>query len=125
MPYLHHWRVLYAEQDKPFLAARICSNHPTIIGSPSPLITSQIPHGSVKEGDVVISKSGTQYHLGAPLPADDDCEFARSLLMGRCYKNAAQDNNPLHISHLDQVNELITDILTGQNPQSWPNEGLR
>ena len=122
MPHLHHWRVLYAEPDKPFLAARICSHHPSIIGTPSPLITSQIPHGDVREGDTIISKSGTSYHLGEPLPSEDDCEFARGLLMYRCSKNAEAEGMILSVPHFEEANEIITEMLTGKNPKSLPND---
>ena len=118
MPHLHHWRVLYAEPNKPFLAARVCTNFPAAIDRPCPRITSQIPHGDVQEGDTIISKSGTSYHLGEPLPSDDDCEFIRDLLMYRCCRNAEAAGMPLSVTHLEEANEIITEMLTGEEPSA-------
>ncbi|WP_147820167.1 hypothetical protein [Salidesulfovibrio onnuriiensis] len=116
MPHLHHWRVLYAEPQKPFLAARVCTSFPSAVDNPCPRITSQIPHGDVQEGDTIISKSGTSYHLGEPLPSDDDCEFARGLLLQRCGKNAEAEGRILSVYQLEEACKLITEILTGEEP---------
>ena len=66
---LENWRVLYSA-GTPFLAALDVSGHPFI--AHGPIITSPIVSGEPKQGETVVTKSGTNYTLGAELSEDDD-----------------------------------------------------
>ena len=111
MATLKYWRVLYAD-NKPMLAALEVYGHPYITSGP--IITSTIMQGDFETGETVISKSGTNYTLDTPLDSNDDCEFARPLLIERVSKNFIKNNKMLKLGQLDQLNSLIDKMLTGE-----------
>jgi hypothetical protein len=111
MAILNKWRVLYAN-NKPFLAALDVSGHMHIpLG---PIITSVIVEGDVVECGTVKTASGTVYHLQKPLPEDQDCEFARNLLIERVSRNFAKQGKMLKLEQLEELFTLIDRILSGE-----------
>lgn len=108
MPTIDNWRVLYAN-DKPFLAAIDVRGHPYIASGP--IITSEIMDGEAAEGNVVRTKSGTEYTLGVPLPEDEDCEFARGLLIQRVSQNLNAQGQTLRLDQLEKLMPVIDEIL--------------
>lgn len=108
MPKIDNWRVLYAN-DKPFLAAIDVRGHPYIASGP--IITSEIWDGEAAEGKVVRTKSGTEYTLGTPLPEDEDCEFARGLLIQRVSQNLNAQGQTLRLDQLEKLMPIIDEIL--------------
>ena len=119
MPKIDNWRVLYAN-NKPFLAAINVQGHPYI--SSGPIITSEIMTGEAIEGAVVQTKSGTLYTLGTPLPEDEDCEFARGLLVERVGQNLAKQGQTLQLDQLEKVMLMIDEVLETNKPRSSGNE---
>ncbi|MDO9582187.1 MAG: hypothetical protein Q7J24_03595 [Desulfomicrobium sp.] len=108
---LENWRVLYSA-GTPFLAALDVSGHPFI--AHGPIITSPIVCGEPKQGETVVTKSGTNYLLGTELPKDDDCEFARPYLIERVSRNLAKAGQYLKLQQLDELNALIDRVLAGE-----------
>jgi hypothetical protein len=111
MAILNNWRLLYAS-NKPFLAALEVSGH--IYIPHGPIITSVIVEGDVVAGGTVKTASGTVYHLQEPLSEDEDCEFARNLLIERVSKNFAKQGTMLKLEQLDELFTLIDQILSGE-----------
>lgn len=109
--FLDNWRVLYAA-GKPFLAALDVSGHPLI--AHGPIITSPIVSGEPKQGETVVTKSGTNYTLGTELPKNNDCEFARPYLIERVSRNFAKVGQSLKLQQLDELNALIDRVLAGE-----------
>jgi hypothetical protein len=108
---LENWRVLYSA-GMPFLAALDVFGHPHI--AHGPIITSVIVSGEARIGETVITKSGTNYVLGAELPKDDNCDFARPYLIERVSRNFAKQGKSLKLDQLDELNALINRILAGE-----------
>ena len=108
MAFLDRWRVLQAD-GKPFLAALVVRGHPTIHNGP--IITSTVAAGEVAPGNTVRTKSGTSYTLGAPLPEDEDCEFARGLLFERVSINLERCGRSMRLEDMGQINQLIDEVL--------------
>ena len=111
MAILNNWRLLYAS-NKPFLAAREVSGHMYI--PHGPIITSVIVEGDAVESGTVKTASGSVYHLEKPLPEDEDCEFARNLLVERVSRNFAKQGKMLKLEQLDELFILIDRILSGE-----------
>ena len=70
--------------------------------------------GDFEAGGTVISKSGTNYIFDTPFDDDDDCEFARPLLIERVSRDFVKNNTMLKIGQLDQLNSLIDKMLTSE-----------
>lgn len=111
MAILNNWRVLYAS-NKPFLAALDVSEHMHI--PHGPIITSVVVEGEAVEGGTVKTASGTVYHLQKALPEDQDCEFARNLLVERVSRNLAKQGKMLKLEQLGELFTLIDRILAGE-----------
>ena len=111
MAILNNWCVL-CSGGKYFFAARDVSEHPLI--PHGPIITSVIVDGKVGEGEIVKTQSGTIYKLGTPLPADDDCEFAKPLLVERVGRYFAKNDSALSLQQLEQLLALIDKVLSSR-----------
>jgi len=111
MAKLNRWRVLYIS-DKPFLTAVDVKGHPYI--PTGPILTSQVVLGDLVQGGIVQTKTGTTYELEEPLPQDEDCEFARALLVERVSRNFNKQGKVLTLSQLEQLFQIIDKILTNQ-----------
>lgn len=118
MPKIDNWRVLYAN-DSPFLAAIDVRGHPYVASGP--IITSEIVEGEAIEGNVVRTKSGTEYTLGTPLPEDEDCEFARGLLIQRASQNLNAQGQTLRLDQLEELMPIIDEVLN-RRQRTMPTE---
>lgn len=108
MPTIDNWRVI-SIGDKQILVALDVEDHPYI--EHGPIITSVIVSGKFETGEIVITKSGTRYMLGAKLQPDLDCEFARPYLIVRASKNLQKCGQNLKLEQLDELNRIIDKIL--------------
>lgn len=111
MAKLKYWRVLHVD-NKAILAALEVTGHPYI--ESGPIITSPIVEGHFAVGETVISKSGTNYTLDTPLDDNDDCEFARALLISKVSANFIKKNKMLEFEQLENLNSVIDIVLTGK-----------
>lgn len=111
MAILNNWCVL-CSGGKYFFAARDVAEHPLI--PHGPIITSVIVDGKISEGEIVQTQSGTIYKLGAPLPVDDDCEFAKPLLVERAARYFAKHNSALSLEQLEKLLDLIDKVLSSR-----------
>jgi len=110
MATLNNWRVLYANQ-KPFLTAIDVCGHRYI--PHGPIITSEIVAGELVQGGTIQTKSGSIYTLETPLSSDDDCEFARGLLIERVSRSLEKQGRMLKFEDLEKLNSIIDRVLAG------------
>ncbi len=108
MAKIDNWRVI-SIGDKQILVALDVEGHPFI--EHGPIITSVIVSGKFETGEIVITKSGTNYMLGTKLPADQDCEFARPYLIARASRNLQKYGQNLKLEQLDELNRVIDKVL--------------
>lgn len=111
MAILNNWCVLCSD-GKYFFAARDVAEH-TLIPH-GPIITSVIVDGKISEGEIVKTQSGTIYKLGTPLPIDDDCDFAKPLLIERAGRYFAKYNASLSLEQLEKLLVLIDKVLSSR-----------
>ena len=111
MATLNRWRVLYISE-KPFLTAVDVKGHPYILSGP--ILTSQVIDGNLIQGGTVRTKSGTIYELENQLPENEDCEFARGLLVERVSRNFNKEGKVLKLEDLETLYKIIDKILATQ-----------
>ncbi|WP_028587472.1 hypothetical protein [Desulfocurvus vexinensis] len=112
---IERWRILWWPSNKgpvPFLAGR------TVLGEESSraIITSPIESGTVAQGQTVLTRSGSVYSLGKPLPADQiPGEDVRELLLRRATTWAERVSiNPAEPERMDEITDLVGRILRGE-----------
>lgn len=112
---IKQWRVLWWPSNKgpvPFLAGRaLLDDDPS-----RAIITSPIESGTVAQGQTVITRSGSAYTLGKPLPADQiPGEDVRELLLRRATTWAERVGiNPAEPERRDEITDLVGRILRGE-----------
>lgn len=108
MATLNKWRALNIN-GKLFLTAIYVKGHPNILTGP--ILTSQVVLGDLVQGGTVQTISGTTYKLEEPLPQDEDCEFARGLLVERVSRNFNKQGKVLTLDELEALFKIIDKIL--------------
>lgn len=112
MPVLSKWRIILIS-GKRFLVAHIVSGHPSI--DSGPILTSEVIEGELNEGGSAKTKTGSIYYLLEPLPEDEDCEFARELLMQRVFSAFNMQNRSLTFDDLRALDLLIDKIVCSKS----------
>lgn len=111
MAILNKWRVLFIN-DKMFLTAVYVHGHRYITSGP--ILTSEVIKGELVQGGKVQTKSGSIYVLEEPLPEEEDCEFARNLLVERVSRNFEKNGWVLKLEQLEQLFQIIDRILADE-----------
>ena len=111
MATINKWRVLKIN-GKLFLTAIYVTGHQHITSGP--ILTSEVVAGDLIQGGSVQTKSGTIYKLEEPLPQDEDCEFAKGLLVERVSRNFNKQGKVLPLAELETLLQIIDRILAGK-----------
>ena len=109
MAVLNNWRVIQIGENR-FLAALEIFGHNYIHSGP--IITSIIVDGDLCEGGVVRTKSGSIYTLKSPLPENENCEFARYLLVERASRYFNSQGKTLRLEDLEALERIIDTIIS-------------
>lgn len=108
MAVLKNWRVLCIGDNR-ILAALEVFGHKYI--DHGPIITSNIVEGDLREGGIVRTKSGSTYLLKTPLSTNEDCEFARCLLVERVSRAFQSQGKILRFEDMEALNRIIDTII--------------
>ncbi len=111
MAVLNNWRVLQIGENR-FLAALEVFGHKYIHSGP--IIISNIVDGDLHEGGIVRTKSGNTYLLKSPLPENENCEFARYLLVERASRYFVSQGKMLRLEDIETLDRIIDTIMAGK-----------
>ena len=112
MAVLNNWRVIQVGENS-FLAALEVFGHKYILNGP--IITSTIVDGDLHEGGIVRTKSGSTYLLKSQLPKDENCEFARHLLVERVSRYFNSQGKVLNFEDFKALDRIIDSIIAGKH----------